>query len=189
MTMKTPLRFLALGAALTCSGLVAQETQKSWTAGASMTQALDGLKGVTHKTTGFIVDFGYNGHLGNTDVPFRASLGYQLFPGSDYEGLKQSLTSMQLAGDIFVASPWKNLQFITGLSLNKYQVKAELAGLGSETETVKGIKFGARVGAEYKFSPAWSGQMMLQMTELGTNADGSRGFNPSWIQVGVKFHF
>ena len=189
MTMQTPLRILALGTALACSGLGAQEAQKTWTAGASFTVALDSLREVTHNTNGFVEDFGYNGHLGNTDVPFRASLGYQYLPGKEDSGLKQSLTSFQLAGDIFIPSGFKDLQFITGLSINKYKVKAEAAGLGSDTESVKGPKFGARVGLEYQFNPAWSGQLLLQMTELGTDAAATTGINPSWIQAGVKFHF
>ena len=188
MTMRTPFRILALGAVLASSGLVAQEAQKTWTAGASLTTALDGLKEVTHKTNGFVVDFGYNGHLGSTEVPFRASLGYQIFPGSDYTGLKQSLTSIQLAGDIFIATPWKDLQFITGLSVNRYKVKSETATL-STTDSAKGTKLGARLGLEYLFTPSWSGQLLVQMTELGTNANKSTGINPSWIQAGVKFHF
>jgi hypothetical protein len=189
MTMRTPLRILALGAVLASSGLVAQDTSKSWTAGVSLTAALDGLKEVTHETNGFVVDFGYNGRLGNTTVPFRASLGYQIFPGSAAEtGLKQSLTSIQLAGDIFISSPWKDLQFITGLSLNKYKVKSESATF-STTESVEGTKFGARLGMEYQFNPAWSAQLLVQMTELGTDSAASTGVNPSWLQAGVKFHF
>lgn len=189
MMMRTPLRVLALGALLAGSMLTAQEAQKTWTAGASLTAALDGLKEVTHKTNGFVVDFGYNGHLGNTEVPFRASLGYQYFPGtSNTAGLKQSLTSIQLAGDIFIATPWKDLQFITGLSLNKYKVKSESATVNT-TESAKGPKFGARLGLEYQFTPTWSAQMLVQMTELGTTVNKSTGINPSWFQVGAKFHF
>ncbi len=189
MMMRSTLRYLALGALLAGTSLAAQETQKTWTAGASLTSALDGLKEVTHNTTGFVVDFGYNGHLGNSTVPFRASLGYQYFPGSDHLGVKQSLTSFQLAGDIFIASAWTDLQFITGLSINKYRVKSEVAGLGSSTDNVKGPKFGARLGLEYRFTPAWSGQLLVQMTELGTDATNTTGINPSWIQAGAKFHF
>lgn len=188
MTMRTPLRVLALGALLAGSVLSAQEAKKSWTAGASLTAALDGLKEVTHKTNGFVVDFGYNGNLGNTSVPFRASLGYQMFPGADNFGLKQSLTSVQLAGDLFIESGLKNLSFITGLTVNKYKAKAEGFGI-NETESVKGVKLGARLGLEYQFNPAWSAQLMVQMTELGTNATATTGINPSWIQAGVKFHF
>jgi hypothetical protein len=172
--------------------LTAQEAQKTWTAGASLTAALDGLKEVTHKTNGFVVDFGYNGHLGNTAVPFRASLGYQNFPGTaNAVGLKQSLTSIQLAGDIFIASGLKDLQFITGLSLNQYKVKSESATVNT-TESAKGTKFGARLGLEYQFNPAWSMQLLVQMTELGTDApkpNATTGVNPSWFQAGVKFHF
>jgi len=189
MTMRTPLRLLALAAALAGSGLMAQETQKAWTAGGALTFALDGLKEVTHNSNGFVLDFGYNGRLGATTVPFRASLGYQYFPGKEDTGLKQSLTSIQLAGDIFIETPWKGLQFITGLSLQKYKVKAEATGFGSASETVKGPKFGARLGLEYQFNPAWSGQLLVQMTELGTDAAATTGVNPSWLQAGVKFHF
>lgn len=190
MTMRTPLRILALGALLAGTGLMAQEADKSWTAGASLTAALDGLKDLTHKTNGFVVDFGYNGHLGATTVPFRASFGYQNFPGGAIEGsgVKQSITSIQLAGDIFIATPWKNVQFITGLSLNKYKVKTETPTL-SDTQSVKGPKFGARLGVEYQFNASWSAQALVQMTELGTDAAGTIGVNPSWIQAGVKFHF
>lgn len=192
MTMRTPLRFLALGALLAGSGLMAQEAQKSWTAGASLTAALDGLKEVTHKTNGFVVDFGYNGHLGNSAVPFRASLGYQNFPGTaNAAGLKQSLTSLQLAGDIFIATPWKNLQFITGLSVNQYKVKSESTTVNT-TDSAKGPKFGARLGLEYQFTSAWSAQALIQMTELGTNAPkpkATTGVNPSWFQAGVKYSF
>jgi len=189
MTMRTPLRFLALAAALAGTSLLAQQAQKPWTAGGALTFALDGLKEVTHNNNGLVLDFGYNGHLGATAIPFRASLGYQYLPGKEDGGLKQSLTSFQLAGDIFIETPWKDLQFITGLSINRYKVKAEATGFGSTTDTVKGPKFGARLGLEYQFNSAWSGQLLLQMTELGTDAAATTGVNPSWIQAGVKFHF
>jgi hypothetical protein len=189
MTMRTPLRLLALGAALACSGLAAQEAQKTWTAGAGFTIALDGLRAITHHSNGGVLDFGYNGHLGNSTVPFRASLGYQYLPGTEDSGVKQSLTSLQLAGDILIDTPWKDLQFITGLSINKYKVKSEVVDVGNNTETVKGPKFGARLGMEYKINPAWSAQLLLQMTELGTDAAATTGINPSWLQLGVKFHF
>jgi hypothetical protein len=187
--MRIPFRALALVAALAGPALLAQDAQKPWTAGANLSFALDGLKNITHKSNGFVVDFGYTGHLGGTSVPFRTSFGYQFFPGSEELGLKTSLTSYQLAGDILIDTPWKNLQFITGLSLQKYHAKAEATGLGSTSENVKGTKFGARLGVEYQINSAWSAQLMVQMTELGTDATATVGINPSWLQAGVKFHF
>lgn len=188
MMMRNSLRLLALGAALACTGLAAQETQKTWSAGASCTVALDSLKNVTYNTYGYDVDFGYNGHLGNTTVPFRASVGYQYFPGTTNAGLRQSLTSYQLAGDIFVASPWKDVQFITGLSVNRYKQENETATAKTK-DNIKGTKLGARLGVEFGITPSWSAQVLLQLTEMGTNANQSSGINPSWVQAGVKYHF
>jgi hypothetical protein len=151
--------------------------------------ALDTLKTVTNKTfSGIHLDAGFNGNLAATTIPFRASLGVNLLPGSEKDGLKVSLTGFQLNGDIFVKTGVDKLRLVSGISLNKWRAKAEAAGV-SETETIKGIKFGGRLGLDYGINSNLSCGLMLQVVELGTDAGATRGINPSWVELGVRYSF
>lgn len=59
----------------------------------------------------------------------------------------------------------------------------------------KGIKFGARLGLEYRFSEHWTTDLLAQIIEVGTSAKNANGdsirggINASWVQLGVKYHF
>jgi hypothetical protein len=77
---------------------------------------------------------------------------------------------------------------VTGISLNKWSMSKspEPAGYSS---SVKGPKFGGRFGVEYRFNSTWSGHVLLQGSEIGTDALATKGLNASWVQVGAKYHF
>ncbi len=203
MNLKSLFRTLTAGLMLGGLGLSAQEASAPFAVGLHLISGLDGLKNITNNSSGAIVDFSYQGSLAKTDVPYRAGLAFASFPGSSKDGVKTSLTSVQLFGDIIIRTQVEHLNLITGLSLNKYSQKKTLdasadPSLGLPTD--KGIKFGARLGIEYAFNRSWSSELMVQMTELGvqnrpnpTSDDpaniGAYGANPSWVQVGVKWHF
>jgi hypothetical protein len=123
-----------------------------------------------------------------TTVPLRLSLGINDFPGKDNAGVKQSLMGIQAAGDIFIETGVQHLSILTGVSINKWneKISPEPAGYSA---SVKGIKFGARFGFEYQVNQNWSVNTMLQVVELGVNANSTKGYNPSWVQIGAKYHF
>jgi len=160
------------------------------------------------------LDLGYTGKLAGTTVPFRASIGTNFMPGGTYEiredgvllGTESGLTlrGYYLAGDLFIDSRISSsLQFILGGSLNKWTVTEKYEGV-SEKYSIKGIKFGGRFGLDYKISDNLSFNVIFQVTELGHSSllqvpkepddppvpnAGPRAWNPSWLQLGIKYSF
>lgn len=196
-----------LGATLAAAPAVAQET--GFSVGGALIFGTNDLKKVTNNSLGLTVGAAYEGVISKVTVPYRVGLNIQYMPGkTDEYDLKTSLTSAQLAGDVFVQTPAEKLRFLTGLSFNKYTVKntgsiRDATGKLIATfpvDTDKGIKLGLRVGFEYQFATHLSGELLYQLTELGstpkvvgTEAKGSGlgkgGINPSWLQLGLRFRF
>ena len=179
----------AIGMALLAPlSLQGQEVQR-FDVGGSAVWAFDGLKSVTNNSfAGYHLEAGYNGNLAATDVPFRASFGMNLFPGADKGGSKASLTGYQVSGDIFTKTGIDKLRLVSGISLNRWKVKEEV-GTVSTTTSVKGLKFGGRLGLDYTASAHVSCGLMLQLVELGTDANSTKGVNPSWLEFGVRYRF
>ena len=190
MNMRTKLMALAL-AAFPLTGNLAAEDAKRFDAGIAWSLATDNLRELTKSSGasgGYNLDFGYNGKLAGTTVPTRISLGLNNFPGDSVNNVKTSLLGYQLAADLFIESGMKNLSFVSGVSINKWTKKVDPAPTGYDS-AVKGTKFGARLGLEYQASASWSMSAMLQVVELGTDAKATKGYNPSWVQLGAKYHF
>ncbi len=191
MNLKTKMMGLGL-AALVASTLSAQDA-KRWSVGLNYVVATDALKSVTNTSGAFggmTADFGWTGKLASSDVPIRLSLGVNYLPGeaNTPEEVKVSLVGYYLASDIYINTGVKDLRLTTGLSLNKWRGKAEVLGF-SESESVKGVKFGARLGLDYQISENWSANLTYAVSELGLNADSTKGLNPAWVMLGAKFHF
>lgn len=207
MRMNRVLTFLAVSGVVT---LAAQDV-KPFSVGGAILSGTNDLKKVTNSGQGFSVHASYDTTFPNSDIPARISLGYHMLPGKETAaGLKTSLSNLQLAGDIHLRMPVENLSVTVGLSLNKYSAtydgteKLDPTGkfyvAAFPIDTTKGMKFGGRFGLDYTFSPNLSSYVMLQLTELGNSSrklgqnSGSYAqavgpVNPSWVQVGVRYHF
>jgi len=186
MNMRKSLMGLGVLALAFSASLAAQEGPR-WDAGLGLVMPLDALTLLTNNKglgAGFIPEIGFNGKLVGTTVPFRATFSINDLPGKDDNGTKTSLMGYQLAGDLFTATGWNKLSLVTGISINRWQMKVD-----STSSTVKGIKLGGRIGVEYRMSRACSADLLLQAIELGTDPQGITSYNPSWLQVGVKYHF
>ena len=179
----------AIGMALLAPlSLQGQEVQR-FDVGGSAVWAFDGLKSVTNNSfAGYHLEAGYNGKLAATDLPFRTSFGIHIFPGADKVGTKTSLTGYQINGDIFTKTGIDKVRLVSGISLNRWKVKEEAAGLSTNT-SVKGIKFGGRLGLDYTASAHVSCSLMIQLVELGVDAGSTKGINPSWLEFGVRYRF
>lgn len=167
--------------------------------------ANDDLKKVTHTSAlgGLTLGAGYNMQAFGSQIPLRLSLNTSLLPGKAYGTIKTSLSLLQMAADVHVATPLDKLSATVGLSLNKYSVRNTgtpsdpISDVGNSSviynrydwavATGKGLKFGARLGLDYRISPAFSAVALLQMTELGNGSYGP--VNPSWIELGARWHF
>jgi hypothetical protein len=197
MNLKTKLMGLGLVAMASAGILGAQET--GWQAGGALSYAsgMDLKRHFTNQDIGFILEGGYVGKLAASTVPFRTNLSFNFFPGKTTNGSKIDLNGMQLAGDLFISTPMEKLRIITGLSLNKWSMKVTTPA-ENYTNSVKGLKFGGRIGFDYAFSKHVTGEVIFQAVELGSDMDyqktpdypnGTYGINPSWLQFGVKYHF
>jgi len=171
--------------------------------GGALMLGLDSYKKVVNNSTGFLVDVGWNTNLSKTgSVPIRLSLGVGLMPGKETNGLKTSLTLLQLSGDLLIKTNVEPLRGVFGFSLNKYTAK--LSGEESQStldvdhhfpfHDVDGIKGGLRMGMEYTFHKQFTAQLLLQTTELGGRQRmdpliRKGGLNPAWIQCGVRYSF
>lgn len=180
--------------------LAAQTTPFSL--GGSLIVGLDSYKKAVNNTTGFTLNGGWDTHVYKTDIPARLSLGVGFMPGKEVNGLKTSLTLVQFAGDILLDTEVQGLKGVVGLSLNKYTARFS----GTESQSVfdvdhhfpfhdcDGIKGGLRLGLEYGFRSHWTGELLLQTTELAgqqrNDALVRKGaINPGWIQVGARYRF
>jgi len=189
MKMNHSLPILAL-AVLPFAGALNAQDSKPFDAGVALALATDNLKEITNSGGfgGVNLDIGFNTKLAGTTVPLRLSLGINDFPGQSNNGVKTSLLGYQLAADIFIQAGSPNFFLVTGISINKWSMSKspEPAGYSS---SVKGPKFGGRLGVEYRFNTSWSGHVMLQGSEIGTDAKATKGLNASWVQIGAKYHF
>jgi len=159
-------------------------------------------------------DVGYRGMVAESGVPFRASIGVNYCPAGrsgivsgppvTSNPTLRALTGYYLAGDLFVNSRInENLFFIVGISLNKWEMD-ETVNRIKTYYSIRNPKFGGRFGVEFKISENLAFDAVFQMIEFGHNrtwlpdpskgdgylyAEGSRPWNPSWLQFGFKYTF
>jgi hypothetical protein len=126
---------------------------------------------------------------------------------------QRSLMGYYLAGDMYINSRINdNLFIIVGMSINKWELTEniyddEVSRYLKEKRDFDGPKFGGRFGLEYKISEKLSFNAIMQYIEFGhdwsaipildnddkptgyTYADGTKPWNPSWLQFGFKYTF
>jgi len=123
-------------------------------------------------------------------------------PGKEINGLKTSLTLVQLTGDILIDTGTPKLKGVFGLSVNKYTAKF----VGDESTSTfdtdhhfpfhdcDGIKGGLRLGLEYVLASNVTGEVMFQTTELAGRQRNDAlirkgAINPAWLQLGARYKF
>lgn len=197
--MNLNIKLMTLGlAGLAATGLQAQEASR-FDVGFGVAVAAKELKDITNSSFPAVLplDFGVNGMLAATDIPFRAALGVKVFPGKSQDGVKNSMINYQLGGDLFIKTPVENLRLTAGLSVNKWRVKSEAMGV-STTESIKGVKLGARIGLDFVINAHWTTNFTFEVVELGTGRYqyqvtparyADQGINPSWFQLGARYRF
>ena len=118
---------------------------------------------------------------------------------------KTTLYNVQGTVDLLIGTAVENLKIITGFSVNQWRYQATSRNVSGaenivptphpydlQTSKAPGnLKVGFRIGADYQVNKAWSAEAILQMVEFGGGDSESRfnSINPTWIQVGVKYHF
>lgn len=180
--------------------LAAQSTPFS--AGGSLIVGLDSYKKAVNNSIGFMANAGWDTSVYKSGIPARLSFGVGFMPGKELNGLKTSLTLLQLSGDILIKTDLEGLRGVVGLSVNKYSAKFS----GQESPSlfdadhhfpfhdVSGLKGGIRLGLEYSFSRRLVGEALLQTTELAGRQRYDplirRGaVNPGWLQFGARYKF
>lgn len=190
--MITRTLILSFAAAMLAGGFqLCAQSPTPFDAGISLVLPLDTLKAVTHASGlgGATFEAGYNSTLGKTTVPCRVSLSINDLPGKETAYATSSLLGFQAAGDVMIPfAPGSRLSAVAGLSLNGWRWNYQDAGQHA-TNSMKGAKFGARFGFDYQASDRITASLMLQMVELGIDANATRGYNPSWIQAGARYRF
>lgn len=209
MRMKMNLAGLLAVGLLVSAPLGAQGADsKPFHVGGSLAYGFDQPYKTTNNHLAYSVELGYKVRIAGADAYFRPVLSANFFPGKEEAGLKTSLTGLQLAGDVLIATPVKGLHSVFGISFNKWTVKntgTEIAGVTAFPITEdKGIKFGARIGLEYDVNESLAIFTTLQGIELGrspkelvdltspsggTNALAKGGQNVAILQFGAKFKF
>ena len=180
--------------------LSAQAT--SFSAGGALILGLDSYKKAVNNTTGFLVNGAWDTTVLKSGIPARLSLGFGLMPGKETNGLKTSLTVLQLSGDILIETPFEGLRGVVGLSLNKYTAKYNGAESQSAFDVdhhfpfhdVDGIKGGIRLGFDYSLTKQVSCEALLQSTELAGRQRNDAlirkgAINPGWLQIGARYKF
>jgi hypothetical protein len=200
-------RALLLVGSLAAS-LAAQDTGFSINGG--LISALDSLKKATNKSTAFQIGTDYHTKVWSTEVPARVGLTLASMPGSEWNGLKTSLTLAQLHGDLILDGPGVAWHPVLGLSVNHYGMKRTgVENLGDPdvnpdgyldhdhhfpVRDVKGLKIGFRLGLDYSVSRNVELELMFQQTELaGKDLTDPQvragGINPAWFEFNVRYRF
>lgn len=223
--------FLGLAAA-TALPSVAGDTKVTFDAGVALVNQLDSAKNVTNANGGFaLTGAAYwsvsGGYVVRTGLGYTslngASRGSHTYldtsvtpavikPWSD-DNVKTSLSGVQVYGDLMIPTGVQDLSLVTGLSLNKWSFSSTipagrvnpLTGDAKTSGSIRGYKFGGRLGLQYKVSSLISAELLLQQTEMGSNNPGDAPIgntdpanqaplfitneNPGWLQLGVRFHF
>ncbi len=213
-------RFKHSLALLALAAVPALAQDPSFEVGLAIVEQLDTAKNITNANSGLALSAAYYVRT-KGDYTLRFGLGLNSLSGNAFSGalgpdgpttlngVELSLTGTQVHADLMVPSPWKKTTFVTGLSLQQWSYKAtlgkdsinHLTGDRSTSGTIKGLKFGLRLGIQVAFTPNWVGELLLQQTELGSNGDGDKtkgnlattpyeaNENPAWLQLGVRYRF
>jgi len=180
--MKARMKNILLAAALGMGATLSAQATTPWDAGVAYLVGLDGLKTVTGNGQGYNAQVGYNGHIANSEVPFRASAQVYQMPWDGSNPENTGLRDYQLSFDVFSKPSYAGLRLVTGLSVNKWV-------RGEAQTSVKGVKFGGRIGLDYELNHHWIAELTVQVVELGTDGNATKGLNPSWAQLGVRYQF
>lgn len=206
--------FLGLAAA-TALPSVAGDTKVTFDAGVALVNQLESAKNATNGTGGFaLTGAAYwsvsGGYVVRTGLGYTALNGAAVSnPGNTNHGVKTSLSGIQVYGDLMIPTGVQDLSLVTGLSLNKWSFSSTipagqvnpLTGDAKTSGSIRGYKFGGRLGLQYKVSSMISAELLLQQTEMGSNNPGDLPIgtagatpyitneNPGWLQLGVRFHF
>jgi hypothetical protein len=181
--------------------LVAQNAPFSINGG--LISALDSLKKATDKSTALQVGADYHTKILDTEIPTRVGLTLAAMPGSERNGLKTSLTLLQLHGDVLLDGPGSAWNPVIGMSLNHYSMsRSGTENLADPLDKdhhfpvrdAKGVKIGLRVGLDYAMTEKVSLELMFQQTELaGKDLTDSMvrvgGINPAWLEFNVRYRF
>ncbi len=197
--MNTNLKTLWIAAAATLafsSSVRAEDDIKGLFVGGAVTVANDSLKKVTLKTYGVGLTVGLDRTLGDTNLGIRPAFSITWLPGKvGPDESKTSLTNLQVSTDLIIPTGLDRVKVVTGFSLNQWRYLASSPGnhpWGLDgNRAPKDLKFGFRAGLDVKITPKWSADALLQMVEFGSTDSqfNSYNFNPTWVQVGVKYHF
>lgn len=198
-------------------GLAALSAQSpEYSVGVGLIQALDGLKKVTHASTGLALEGAATMPIRDTASLGRLSLSANLMPGKQHGTAKSSLRSLQLSLDALLDTPLPSLRAVVGFSGNNYSVSNSgtetfrpETGIGmtgkyapvdvwAVTDT-RGLKLGIRLGLAYQWDRHLSGEFLFQSTELGGGTYETSGttfvrtndgpVNPSWFQFNLRYTF
>lgn len=190
----------------------------SWNLGGALINQLDSAKAITNNGLGFAFSGAADWKTGqNYTVRTGLAVNYLAgsawdAPGWSYNGVKTNLMGLQAFGDLHIPTGNKDLHLVVGLSMQQWRFSttkpaASVSPIQNHASdptsgNIQGIKFGMRAGLDWRFSAKWSGELMIQQTELGNwnKYDEPRGYkeqgvvfltneNPGWIQIGVRYHF
>ena len=210
--MKMHFKPFCLGFAallLTAPVMRAEEAGAEMAVGGGLTIANDSIKKATHKTYGFNLNISTEMAIPSSQVKFRPGLGLSVFPGSfkaetnpdtgEVVTSKAQLTNLQATFDVLIPLSVDSLNLVTGLSVNQWRTQGSaLEGkdhpynLG-DNKAKDSVRVGFRAGLDYRFHKQWSAEVLFQMVEFGSynSADEAHyhNINPTWLQIGVKYHF
>ncbi len=168
----------------------------------SLLAGLDSLRKATHGRGGITLGLDHQTRLPHADMGVRTGLTLGWMPGRTKAGLTTDLRLVQAFGDLRIPVGGSLVTAIAGLSVNHYG----LTKTGTESDEpsdverhfpvrdARGLKLGVRLGVSLRLSDRWSGELLLQQTELaGKDLEDPLvrpgGINPAWIQFGVRCAF
>ncbi len=199
---------LALAVGLT---LRAEGPTGPWYAGVLLNTAPSSLSGDIGGAKGFSVHGGYTFWTGHAGTGYRVTAEVGTLSGWDLQITQKGakLTHLQVGGELLVNTPSEKLKFLVGVNANQWKVSADQVDGTTYNANMQGTKLGGKIGLEYFVSRNLSARVTWSVVEAGTSSDfltpppedkkptngwknydeGKYAMTPSWLQLGVSWHF
>ncbi|HLO67927.1 MAG TPA: outer membrane beta-barrel protein [Holophaga sp.] len=183
-------RLSILALALLGATLASAQDKDSLSLTAGLAFAQGNAQDMTGKVGGgFTAEVGYRFRPADFGADLRFYGGWTKLPAATASAER---TTYELAGPHvgfdLVYGPWKNISLFTGPSAHVWQVVRQGDGGGKVGD--QGLKLGWRLGASYRFAPAWEAGLAYTLTEWRSSPDeGIPPTRPAYLNLTVTYRF
>lgn len=148
------------------------------------------LRKLTQSSTGYGAELGYD-ILPTKDeaVGFGLNIGFLSAKGKVKPFETYTAKASYGGADLIYAVGQTPLTIRAGLQMISWDVTSLKPAIGTGAQGETSWKFGARVGAEYRFGKQWSATAMYSFSQWKSDVETNVAVNPSFLSVMVGYKF